>query len=180
MGIHQLSFWDNVYQPETREVAHALGVDQLQPVDGQELKSGHLQDLLAYWERVRDGQPLPLASNLNPAQISRHLSQVFLLQVEQDPLKFKFRLVGEDPTAAFGVNAAGFEVEKIEFEGLAAGKMMHELYAWIVTQRNPLALCGPNPTLKDGYNYHEVVYLPFCNDDARITRILGAGVYYRT
>ncbi|MBG53531.1 MAG: PAS domain-containing protein [Alphaproteobacteria bacterium] len=179
MGIYQSSFWDSIYKPESREIARVLGVDQMQLVEGEALKSADLKDMLVYWNKVRDGMPLPVASSLNPAHISRHLSQVFLLQVEYDPLKFTFRLIGEDPTTAFGVNASGLEVESIMSEGVQAGKMMHDLYAWIVEQRQPMSFSGPNPTLKEGYNFHEVVYLPFSDGGANIVRILGAGVYDR-
>ncbi len=180
MGIHEQVPWDSIYRPESREMARQFGVDQMKLTAFNGLKSDHLMALGGYWHKVRDGMPMPCASSLDPTQFAKHLSQIFLIQVDHDPMKFTYRLIGEDPTAAFGVNATGFEVEQIVSDGMPTGRILHDLYVWIVSQRQPLALSGPNHSLKDGYNFHEVVYLPFTDGGATITRILGGAVYYRT
>lgn len=179
MGVHDDLTLASILSSEMAEVARKIGSDKLRPIDVTMLKSEKLLALNAFWNKARNGMPLPCAASFDPISIPKHLSQVFLIQVDHDPIRFSFRVVGEDPHEAFGTNVAGQEVSSIELFDLPVGKMMYEAYTWILAQRKPVAMSGPNGALVDGYTNQEMVYLPFSDGSARITRILGAAVYYR-
>ncbi len=179
MGIQERVTLESVLSPESAAIAQQLGNHKLAYVAPEALEAPELRELLEFWHKARDGMPLPCAGTLDPVKIPRHLSQIFLLNVAHDPLRFEFRIIGEGPTHAFGLNASGMKVEEIEFGGLEAGKMMHESYSWIVAQRKPVAVSGPNATLQDGYKRQEIIYLPFSDGGCQIVRILGASIYYR-
>jgi hypothetical protein len=179
MGVYDDLTFASILSPEMADVARKIGSDKIRPVDVLALKSEKLLDLVKYWNKARNGMPLPCAASFDPISIPQHLSQVFLIQVDHDPVNFSFRVVGEDPHAAFGTNVAGQEVASIELFDLPVGKMMTEGYMWILAQRKPVAMAGPNGALTDGYTNQEMIYLPFSDGGARITRILGAAVYYR-
>jgi|GEM_PF-1033064 len=179
MGVYDDLTFASILSPEMADVAQKIGSDKLRPVDVSMLKSKKLLALNAFWNKARNGMPLPCAASFDPISIPEHLSQVFLIQVDHDPIRFSFRVVGEDPKEAFGTNVAGQEVSSIELHDLPVGKMLHEGYAWILAQRKPVAMAGPNGALVDGYTNQEMIYLPFSDGSACITRILGAAVYYR-
>ena len=61
---------------------------------GDSLKSPVNRAALAYWESIRKGRPMPSRADLDPADIVELLPQVFLLDVQQEPLNFRYRLVG--------------------------------------------------------------------------------------
>ncbi|WOF73457.1 PAS domain-containing protein [Parvibaculaceae bacterium PLY_AMNH_Bact1] len=180
MGKFEQVTLDSILSPAAAETARQLGSHRLASVSPDSLEAVSLRDLADFWNKARDGMPLPSAGALDPVKIPKHLSQSFLISVDHDPLSFEFRIIGEDPTEAFGVNVAGMTVTDIEFNGLPAGKMMHESYAWIVDQRQPVAFSGPNETLQAGYKRQEIIYLPFSNGSCQVSRILGASIYYRT
>jgi len=179
MGVYDDLTFASILSPEMADVARKIGTDKLRPVDVSMLKSEKLLALSTFWNKARNGMPLPCAASFDPISIPQFLSQVFLIQVDHDPVRFSFRVVGEDPNEAFGTNVAGQEVSSIELHDLPVGKMMHEGYAWVLAQRKPVAMAGPNGALVDGYTDQEMIYLPFSDGSARITRILGAAVYYR-
>jgi len=180
MGVDSRQTLESILSPATVEIARQLGNDQLASIPPEDLEAKALRDLVEFWNKSRDCMPLPCAGSLDPVKIPKHLSQSFVISVDHDPLCFTFRIIGEEPTAAFGVNAAGMTVADIEFNGIAAGKMMHESYSWIINQRRPVAMSGPNATLQEGYKRQEIIYLPFSNGGCQIIRILGASVYYRS
>lgn len=179
MGIYGDLTFASILSPEMADVARKVGSDKLRPIDISALKSKQLLALHDFWHKARDGMPLPYAASFDPISIPQYLSQVFLIQVDHDPLRFEFRVIGENPNEAFGTNVAGQEVSAIELHGLPVGKMMHEGYTWIIAQRKPVAMAGPNGALVEGFTNQEMIYLPFSDGGSRIVRVLGAAVYYR-
>jgi len=179
MGIYNELTLESILSPESAEIARKIGSGKLLPVDMAAIKAPQLHALLDFWNKARDGMPLPCAGCFGPISIPQQLSQIFFIQVDHDPLRFTFRVIGKNPNEAFGRHVAGEEVSKIVAFDLPVGKFMHEVYAWIIAQRNPVAMQGPNGALVNGYRSQETVYLPFSDGSAKITRILGAAVYYR-
>lgn len=179
MGIHKELTLESFLSPEAAEIARKLGTDKLLPVDIAAIEALPLHALVDFWNKARNGMPLPCAASFDPILIPQHLSQIFFIQVDHDPLSFKFRVVGEDVNEAFGINVVGEEVSKIVAFDLPIGKMLHEVYAWAIAQRKPVAMRGPNKALLEGYQSQEMIYLPFSDGGAQIVRILGAAVYYR-
>ncbi|PCJ69108.1 MAG: hypothetical protein COA62_10720 [Rhodobiaceae bacterium] len=179
MGIYDKLTVESILSPESAEIARKVGSDKILPVDMSAIKAPQLHDLLDFWNKARDGMPLPCASCFDPISIPQHLSHILFIQVDHDPLRFTFRVIGEKPNEAFGKNVAGEEVSKIVAFDLPVGKFMHEAYAWVIAQGCAVAFKGPNGALVDGYRSQEMIYLPFSDGSAKITRILGAAVYYR-
>ncbi len=171
---------ESAYSSEVMELRKKVGNDQIRLVDLAALEADVLREMFDFWNKSRDGMPLPCSSCIDPVALPKRLSQIFVIRVEQEPLSFWFRIMGEDVINAFGVNASGQEVSKIESDGLPTGKLLHETYAWVIAQRKPVAMAGPNGALRDGFKRHEMIYLPFSNGGCQVTNILGASVYYRT
>ena len=47
-----------------------------------------------YWKQKRAGRAMPARSDIDPAEITKILPHVFLLDVRQEPLDFRYRLIG--------------------------------------------------------------------------------------
>ena len=180
MGLPEKTDVESVYSSEVLDLRRKVGNDQIKPVDVSALEADPLREMHNFWNKARDGMPMPCSSCIDPVALPKRLSQVFVIAVEHEPLTFRFRIMGEDVINAFGVNVCGQEVSTIESHGLPTGKLLHETYAWVVDQRKPVAMAGPNGALQDGFKRHEMIYLPFSNGGCQITNILGASVYYRT
>lgn len=47
-----------------------------------------------YWKQKRGDRPMPAGRDIDPAEIAKILPHVILLDVRQQPLDFRYRLVG--------------------------------------------------------------------------------------
>ncbi len=47
-----------------------------------------------YWKRQRGSRSMPSRRDIDPAEITKILPHVFLLDVQQSPLDFRYRLIG--------------------------------------------------------------------------------------
>ena len=47
-----------------------------------------------YWKRKRGNRSMPSRNDIDPAEIVKILPHVFLLDVQQSPLDFRYRLIG--------------------------------------------------------------------------------------
>jgi hypothetical protein len=57
-----------------------------------------LRAIYRYWDSKRAGRAMPSRADLDPADLKAHLPQIVLLDVERDPLRFRYRLVGTEVT----------------------------------------------------------------------------------
>ena len=132
----------------------------------------------AHWASLpTGGTDLPLWSAFDPASIPRLLANVFLIAVEGEPPRFRFRLLGETIRAAGGPGRPGLRVDEIPRTGTAA--YLNDQLADIVRWRKPVWYKGP-PTLRHHRDVAllEGVMLPMAADDGRVTRILCLTVYH--
>jgi hypothetical protein len=67
-------------------------------------------DIFHYWDGKRAGRALPRRSDIDPADIVRHLPGLVLVEVKRDPLDFVYRLVGTREAAARGCDPTGKRV----------------------------------------------------------------------
>jgi hypothetical protein len=67
-------------------------------------------DIFHYWDCKRAGRLIPRRSDIDPADIVRHLPGLVLVDVKRDPLDFVYRLVGTREAAARGCDPTGKRV----------------------------------------------------------------------
>lgn len=76
-----------------------------------------LRSLHDYWRSKRASAGLPRKRDIDPAEIGSLLNNVFLVSVERDPIRFRYRLLG---SAIIGVSRANM-----------TGRTMDEAYPGI-------------------------------------------------
>jgi hypothetical protein len=76
-----------------------------------------LRRLLNYWESIRPapGQ-LPGRQHFDPIDVPDLLPWIWLLDVERDPLRFKYRLLGNEQVLAIGSNPIGQWLDEVHPE----------------------------------------------------------------
>ncbi|MCG8357938.1 MAG: PAS domain-containing protein [Kiloniellales bacterium] len=82
-------------------------------VDLEQLDDAKLEALLAYWEARRGGHVYPMRRDLLPEDMASLLTRLALVDVLDDRIKFRFRLVGSLLQHAFGVDPTGSALETI-------------------------------------------------------------------
>jgi hypothetical protein len=111
---------------------------------------------LAYWEQLRGNRPMPARADIGPADLPRPLTSVMLVDVLQDPLDFRFRLVGSDIEAISFRNYRGVRFSEIFHMG-PKSRLFGE-YRHVVQTRRP--------------HWSEVDYVGFDPGISRIRHIL--------
>jgi hypothetical protein len=73
------------------------------------------ESALAYWQTLRRGRRIPARVDLDPTEIPKLLPGVILVEVEREPLDFRYRLVGSDIDA----------IAHRPFRGLRFSEILH-------------------------------------------------------
>ncbi len=69
------------------------------------------RDVYDYWLNRSDGEILPAREDIDPAGLKKHLSFVSLIDVEQDPERFRMRLAGTGLRDIYGRELTGTYLE---------------------------------------------------------------------
>lgn len=71
------------------------------------ISSESLVEIRDYWIDLKQSRLMPTKQQFNPAAIVRHLPHVVLVDVFQEPLRFRYRLLGTKITELAGRNSTG-------------------------------------------------------------------------
>ena len=66
-----------------------------------------------HWERIRAGRPMPARADLDPIDIPRLLSVTILIEVIEEPLDFRYRLLGTELDRITKANYRGWRFSEI-------------------------------------------------------------------
>lgn len=111
--------------------------------DRRRIRSPHLRALFDYWDGLRRDRPAPDAYEIDALDIPRHaLPFVILADLERNPLRVRYRLVGTHNTQAAGWDYTGKYVDELgmpntmmeevmeDFTFALGGKAMYANYDW--------------------------------------------------
>jgi hypothetical protein len=103
----------------------------------ENLRDQRLFRVLDYWRSKSADGRLPLRRDIDPAEFRWALGLVCLLDVEQRPLRFRYRLDGSVIANRNGNDMTGRAIDAIEHKPSAG--MLHGQFATIVAERAPAA-----------------------------------------
>lgn len=137
------------------------------------LEIGHpaLRDLHRHWEARRGERPMPARVDMDPVELPRGLlGNLFLVDVEEPPRRFRYRLVGTELTAVMRRELTGRYIDEMPF-----------LYRKFALPAYEEVMARGAPTYRE-INAVEALWrirykrllLPLSDDGARINMILGA------
>ena len=84
------------------------------------VQSSVLRQLFQYWNEKRGHRSAPSREDIDPAQMVEFLSNVFLIDVEEEPRRYRVRLMGTALDHWYGRDLTGCHVDEITDQGLAA------------------------------------------------------------
>lgn len=94
-----------------------------------------------YWTRKCAGRPMPARRDIDPAEIVKILPHVFLLDVRQRPLDFRYRLIGTKMDEHMTQRYTGRWMSQIPHQ--APPSRIWANCRRVVTERRPI--CGDTP-----------------------------------
>lgn len=133
-----------------------------------------LRRLYRYWNDRRGDRRFPARQDIDPVDFSFALGRVSLIEVERDPLRFRYRLVSTEVTRHLGYEMTGKYVEDIPEASMR--DFVRRFYERALEHQAPLHDGGT--VLIERYSWsYEVLLLPLAADGETINMLL---IYRRT
>lgn len=136
-----------------------------------DIESVAIQEVYRHWQERHHGDALPRREDLEPAGIVRRLPNIFLVDVLEDPVRYRYRLIGTQLVEWSGRDATGsFMDDPLCGQG---GGTLVALHDDVVRLRQPVMTVN-RPALFHGSTLlFDRLLLPLAGDDDRIAMIMG-------
>jgi hypothetical protein len=135
------------------------------------LRTPLLRELADYWMSRRGTRRMPARADIDPVDLPRHLPNLILAEVQTDPLRFHFRVVGTALEAQLGRIYTGATI------GEDAGHFF-KAYARCVDKAQPTREYMRYDFGDDAEpGEFERLLLPLSENDRDVHMILGEAVY---
>ena len=130
-----------------------------------------MSDIHAYWLAKRGARRMPSRPDIDPTEIPKLLGNVMLVDVYHDPLRFRYRLVGQTIVDATGENRTGKCFDSVDF--FAANPTVRAQYEAVVRTGEPVHSLEPFYRLDTRMEYAvERLLLPLSSDGVTVDMIL--------
>lgn len=135
-----------------------------------------LRELLEYWLAIHPQTHMPGRQHFDPLGIPRTLPYITLLDVERDPFRLRFRVLGTAVNSAFGRDFTGkyFDEEFPEFETTKGYQQRKE----VADTGIPMHFSGKGK-LRYNLDFKSVewIVLPLAKDGNTVDMVLSAISY---
>ena len=126
---------------------------------------------LDYWDSKRAGRRMPARRDIEPTEMLNLLPYVVLIDVEREPLDFRYRLVGTAVASRFGRDHTGARFSILTRHG--QGSEIWNTAARILEEKRPIVshvpFVGYNRWLQ---NYRDIS-MPLSENNDEVNMILG-------
>ena len=140
-----------------------------------EIRSPKVQTLLRWWLDYR-GDGIPDRSQLDPADMKRLLPHLLLLDVEHEPFRVRFRLVGTRVQEATGFNITGRYLD--ELLPASADQQWMQYYHQAYSTRLPVVGSIAAPTTTGAVFTYEFGLFPLSNGGVSVERFVSIEDYF--
>jgi hypothetical protein len=134
-----------------------------------DIRTPALRRLLGDWQERRRGREFPARADFDPADLKYLLGSLALIDVEQDPPRFRFRLHGSRIGQRVGYDMTGKPVDTLP---PAVGPLVLRHFAAVMEARAPRVEIRERALIDDGIADCEVLVLPLSRDGAEIDMLL--------
>lgn len=146
-----------------------------EPIDGDlGLEHAALRRLFDDWRARLRGRLMPARRDFDILDLKYIIGDLQLLQVERNPLRFRFRVHATNATARIGFDLTGRTVDDYPDPGYR--RMVHNLYAGVVEARKPRRVLQARYELPTAILRWEGVILPL-SDDGETVNMLMVGLH---
>ena len=138
---------------------------------GLNIRSDTLASLAAYWDAKRGPRAMPRRDEIVPEEIRPHLAHTFLIDVCEEPPRFRFSLCGPGVATLFAMDLAGSALEDIDL-AYEAPEILHD-YTLAADRRQPI--CSRHRFVNRAGRQldYERVLLPLQDANGHVRWLLG-------
>jgi len=132
--------------------------------------SGLLREALALWQDKSANRAFPARADFSIEDLFPFMGHIALIDVERDPWRYRFRLVGTEIAQILGRDSTGSYLDDIY--GAAAFENATRSIVHILEHRQPVRGFGDLSHAEKGYINIEVLDAPLSADGQNIDMIL--------
>ncbi|MES1991944.1 MAG: PAS domain-containing protein [Pseudomonadota bacterium] len=143
----------------------------------RDLKDPKVLEILNYWYAHRGSRRMPSPNDIDPIDFARHLPHLMMLQVDYEPFRLTYRLIGEHVAYSHGTNFKGRSVLDVNDKMPKLGTLLFELYRAVAELKRPVGVGGEIEFAGGGYMSFEAAYMPLSFTGERTDRIFTVSVY---
>ena len=140
-----------------------------------QISDAQLVELLQYWDGKRRDRLMPSRRDIEPHELKSHLGRLSIIDIEYDPFRLCYRLIGTNITRTLGRDMTGRYFDEIYQPNILADALT--AYDWTIKNMKPLRLFGKVRYADKSVYDFEVINLPLSEDGARVNMVLGELVY---
>lgn len=137
-----------------------------------------VREIYAYWRSIRPTDArLPGRQHLDPIDIPKLLTQIWLADIERSPFRARFRLVGSAFVTTMRLDLTGAYLDEC-FDNFT-GSEPHDALIEVCSSGAPAWRRGPALLTRPGYNAKQIerISLPLAADGETVDMILGLSVH---
>ena len=138
----------------------------------------HPLELLDYWNAKRGARAMPSRADVDPVELKAHLGSLVLIDVEHDPFRLRYRLIGEKITRAMARDNSGRYYDEIYSEALLGS--IYKSFEWILAHKAPLRSFGEAFYPDKNHYRYEIINLPLSDDGEVVNMVLGELIFTPT
>ncbi|NIA67634.1 PAS domain-containing protein [Pelagibius litoralis] len=138
------------------------------------IRSEMIRCLYDYWSNLLAGRQAPARSDVDPRAMPRILPHLGLFDVENDPRRYRVRLMGTNVVEWYGCDVTGHYLDEIDL-GLNPGTVF-SILDHVVRSMTPAHMVSEY-TKQDGRRIRcERIVLPLSDNQRQVNMLLGASV----
>lgn len=104
--------------------------------DLDECSTPRVRRLIEMWQVLRQGRPVPLRSTIDPAHLKDLLPNLLIADIERDPFRVRYRLVGTAVVSSNGFDFTGRYVDELLFND--QDERWEEAYCSVAENARPI------------------------------------------
>lgn len=129
-----------------------------------------ITELHEYWQRRRAGRTMPSRADIDPADIRHLLPAVAIVDIEMEPFRVRYRLVGTRLVQDKGRDYTGLYLDELRFDN---PDELLALYRRAAEEKAPAFRTGTWRRPDGNVLNFETAILPLSDDDAHVTQCLA-------
>ena len=148
-------------------------VDEELPVSA--LAHPLLFGLHRHWQEKRGARAMPARADFRPEEMQPFLSHIFLVDVEHEPRRFRFRLIGTEIVTSYGMELTGKYSDAVQPPVYRA--MIERHYGEVVDNARPMV--HRMRFVEQPGKVHQLMRLamPLSNDGRQVNMLMMASVF---
>lgn len=138
-----------------------------------DFKAPELRRMLALWEEKRGARSMPSRADFPPEVLRGHLGWIVLIDVQPEPLRFRYRLVGSGVTGRIGRDSTGRYLDELYPPDIYENAI--SAFRVMLRTHRPVRAYGFLEHAERGHLPFEAIDMPLSDDDRTVNMIMTRG-----